>query len=118
MVKIVIDYHHEKADNTCIETKHTRENIMTTATKLNIKQRTHNFDGEKETIFTVNGCNIIYCVFQSDGRNWGYKVISFAGDDNAKVVYTGSSWADIRRKARKLAPELYAKHAAKHGLTK
>ncbi|QZI87571.1 hypothetical protein MYOV011v1_p0304 [Vibrio phage 6E35.1a] len=85
-------------------------------TKLTIKQRTHDFDGEKETIFTVNGCNIIYCVFTSDGRNWGYQVRSFAGADNNKIVATGRNWSDVRSKARKLAPEIYSQHAAHHGL--
>ncbi len=89
---------------------------MTTAAKLKIKQRTHDFDGEKETIFTVNGCNIIYCVFKNDLKDFGFKVISFAGDDIGKVVASGKNWADVRSKARKLAPTLWKQHAEKHGL--
>ena len=91
----------------------------TKATALRIKQRTIDFDGEKETIYEVNGCTIVHALYnrKGDWSTWGFVVVSFAGDDNGKVVSAGhKNWAEVRKAARKACTTLWPQHALKHNL--
>ncbi|AUR86001.1 hypothetical protein NVP1081O_266 [Vibrio phage 1.081.O._10N.286.52.C2] len=92
-------------------------------TKLNIKQKTINFESGKETIISVNGCNIVYVSFcnkPQDGclRNYkGFHVSSFAGDDNNRCVGKRyANFSEARSAGREFAKKLWPQHAAKHGL--
>lgn len=83
---------------------------------LKITQQTIPAGESKETIISVNGCSIVHAVFKRDLHDFGFKVISFVAGDNSKVVDSGSSWSDVRTKARKYAKENFARHAAYHNL--
>lgn len=91
---------------------------------LQIKQRTMIFDcGSKETIIEVNGCSVVYAVFNKESRDlgtsrFGFVVKSFIGEQNGEIVKAGfDNWAAVRKAARQYAKDNFHRHAEKHGLS-
>jgi len=86
---------------------------------IKITQKTFDFDGEPETIFSANGCSIVYAVYvkyNGYDKPYGYKVMSFCGADIGVIVDSGKSWSDVRTKARKYIKANAQRHFDHHGI--
>lgn len=88
-------------------------------TTLKIKEKTVYEDDHKEIVISVNNYPIVHVVYkkhQKTPSDNGFKVVSYVAEENAKIVGAGSSWEDVRSKARKYAKENFFRHVKFHNI--
>lgn len=85
---------------------------------MNVTQQTIQYKTGKETMISVNGCVLVYAVYDAkyaiNNNCSGFVVKSFIAEDIAKIVAVGSGWKDVRRKARQYAKDNYHRHIEYH----